>query len=132
MERRLLLVGGVIYAAFRITVALRLMVLPLLAELLLTALLRPLAARLARAGLPALAATWATMLAMAAGLAALGTLAVSRVRAGHPGLIAEVSQTGRQIQHALAGRPCPRRPCRAGCLAGDGQPCARHYRHRRH
>ena len=43
---RLLLIGLLIYVAFRVASALRLVVLPCLAALLLTALLHPLTARL--------------------------------------------------------------------------------------
>ena len=51
---RLLLVGLLIYVAFRLASALRLVVLPCFAAMLLTALLQPLTARLRRAW-PALA-----------------------------------------------------------------------------
>jgi len=54
---RLLVVGIVIYLAFRLASALRVVVLPFIAALLLTALLQPLTQRLRQAGLPALAAT---------------------------------------------------------------------------
>ena len=60
---RLLLVGLLVYVAFRVASALRLVVLPCIAALLLTALLQPLTARLRRAGMPSLAATWCTVLA---------------------------------------------------------------------
>src|SRR5580704_18576371 len=71
---RLLVVGLVIYLAFRVASALRLVVLPSVAALLLTALLRPLTSRLRRAGLPALAATWCTVLVVVAVLAGAGVL----------------------------------------------------------
>src|SRR5256886_16185094 len=64
---RLLVVGVVIYLAFRLASALRIVVLPFIAALLLTALLQPLTRRLRRAGLPALAATWCTLLVAGAG-----------------------------------------------------------------
>jgi predicted PurR-regulated permease PerM len=102
---RLVLVGLVGYFSFRIAVALRLVVIPFLAALLVTALLQPLAARLIRAGLPRLAATWVALLVPAAALAGLGTLATDRVRAGYPALAAEVQRTVRQVEHALAGPP---------------------------
>ena len=102
---RLLLVGLLIYVAFRVAGALRLVVLPCLAALLLTALLHPLTARLRRLGLPSLAATWCTVLAAIAVLAGVGTLAASRVSAEYPRLSAEVKHTARQVQTSLAGPP---------------------------
>ena len=59
---RLLLTGLLVYITFRLAVALRLVVLPLIAALLLTALLQPLTARLRRSGFPPLLATWCTFL----------------------------------------------------------------------
>src|SRR6185437_12151895 len=53
---RLLVAGVVIYLTFRLASALRIVVLPFIAALLLTALLQPLNHRLRRAGFPALAA----------------------------------------------------------------------------
>src|SRR5215472_18326781 len=66
---RLLVVGVVIYLAFRLASALRIVVLPFIAALLLTALLQPLTRRLREAGLPALTATWCTLLVAVAALA---------------------------------------------------------------
>src|ERR1700691_5387529 len=61
---RLLLIAAIVYLAFKVTVALRLLVLPFIAAILLCALLQPLAAWLnKRLGLPRLAATWVTLLA---------------------------------------------------------------------
>ena len=102
---RLLLVGLLIYVAFRLASALRLVVLPCFAAMLLTALLQPLTARLRRAGLPSLAATWCTILAAIAVLAGVGTLAANRVSADYPQLSDEVRHTARQVQVSLAGPP---------------------------
>jgi predicted PurR-regulated permease PerM len=102
---RLLLVGLLIYVAFRIASALRLVVLPCMAALLLTALLQPLTARLRRLGMPSLAATWCTVLAAIAVLAGAGTLAANRVSADYPMLSAEVRHTAHQVQTSLAGPP---------------------------
>ena len=101
---RLLLVGLLIYVAFRLASALRLVVLPCFAAMLLTALLQPLTARLRKAGLPSLAATWCTILAAIAVLAGVGTLAANRVSADYPQLSDEVRHTARQVQVSLAGR----------------------------
>jgi len=102
---RLLLVGLLIYVTFRVASSLRLVVLPCLAALLLTALLHPLTERLRRFGLPSLAATWCTILAVIVVLAAVGTLLANRVSADYPQLSAEVRHTARQVQLSLAGPP---------------------------
>ena len=81
------------------------MVLPCFAAMLLTALLQPLTARLRKAGLPSLAATWCTILAAIAVLAGVGTLAANRVSADYPQLSDEVRHTARQVQVSLAGPP---------------------------
>ncbi|HEU5416277.1 MAG TPA: AI-2E family transporter [Streptosporangiaceae bacterium] len=102
---RLILVAILIYGAFRVAVALRLVVLPLIAAILLTALLQPLSSRLRRAGLPALLATWLTFLAAIVIIAGVITLTANRVSADYPALAAEVKRTVREVQHSLAGPP---------------------------
>ncbi len=102
---RLLLIGIVIYLAFRVASTLRLVVLPCVAALLLTALLRPLASRLRRAGLPSLAAAWCALLVAVAVLAGAGTLAATRATADYPTLVNELRHTTNQLQVYLAGPP---------------------------
>ncbi len=102
---RLLLVGLVLYLAFRVASVLRLVVLPCVAALLLTALLHPLLSRFRRFGLPALAATWCTLLIAVAVLAGAGTLAVTRTTADYPHLVNELRHTVTQLQSSLAGPP---------------------------
>lgn len=102
---RLLLVGIVIYLAFRVASVLRLVVLPCVAALLLTALLHPLLSRFRRLGLPALAATWCTLLIAVAILAGAGTLAVTRTTADYPHLVNELRHTVTTLQTSLAGPP---------------------------
>jgi predicted PurR-regulated permease PerM len=102
---RLILVAVLIYGAFRIAATLRLVVLPLIAAILLTALLQPLAARLRRIGLPGLAATWATFLLALVIIAGALTLAGNRVSADYPTLAAEVRRTANEVQKSLAGPP---------------------------
>src|SRR5260221_10047551 len=102
---RLIVVGLLVYVAFRVASALRLVVLPCFAALLLTALLQPLTARLRRAGMPSLAATWCTVLAAVAVLAGIGVLAANRVSADYPRLQGEVRHTAHQVQASLAGPP---------------------------
>jgi predicted PurR-regulated permease PerM len=102
---RLLVVGLLIYVAFRVAIALRLVVLPCIAALLLTALLQPLTARLRRTGMPALAATWCTVLAAVVVVAGLSILSANRVSADYPRLQTEVKHTAHEVQASLAGAP---------------------------
>jgi|CZLB01.1.fsa_nt_gi predicted PurR-regulated permease PerM len=102
---RLLLVVLVIYLAFRAASVLRLVVLPCVAALLLSALLQPLLMRLRRLGLPNLAATWCTLLAAVAVLAGAGFLAATRTSADYPTLVNELKHTVRELQSWLAGPP---------------------------
>jgi predicted PurR-regulated permease PerM len=102
---RLLLIALLLYVAFRVAVLLRLVVLPCIAALLLTALLQPLTARLRRAGLRPLAATWCTFLAAAVVLAGIVILATNRVSADYPRLQTEVKHTTHDVQKSLAGAP---------------------------
>jgi predicted PurR-regulated permease PerM len=102
---RLLLVAAVAYLAFKVADALRLVVIPLIAALLLTALLQPLTGLLRRLGLPGLAATWLTVLAAVAVLVGIGTLIANRVQADYPRLASEVRSTVHEVQAYLAGPP---------------------------
>ena len=102
---RLLLVAAVVYLTFKIADALRLVVIPLIAALLLSALLQPLTGLMRRAGMPALAATWCTVLAAAAVLGGIGTLIANRVQADYPMLASEVRRTVHEVQNYLAGPP---------------------------
>jgi predicted PurR-regulated permease PerM len=102
---RLLLVAVVVYLAFKIADALRLVVIPLIAALLLAALLQPLTRLLRKTGMPALASTWCTVLAAAAVLVGIGTLIANRVQADYPMLASEVRRTVHEVQTYLAGPP---------------------------
>ncbi|HEY2268331.1 MAG TPA: AI-2E family transporter, partial [Streptosporangiaceae bacterium] len=102
---RLLLLAAAIYLIARVLGVLYIVVVPCVVALLLTALLQPLAARLRRAGLPALAATWTTLLIAVAVLGGLGMLIANRVSADYPALVAETRHTISQIESLLAGPP---------------------------
>ena len=102
---RLLFIGIVIYLAYRVAGLLALVVIPCAGALLLTALLQPLAARLHRAGLPMMAATWCTLLGAVIVLAGTITLVTIRVRAEYKGLVTQVRHTSHQVQAWLAGPP---------------------------
>lgn len=102
---RLLILGVLLYVGFRVVSLLRLVVLPCVAALLLTALLQPLAQRLRQFGMPALAATWCTLLAALAVLAGAGTLAATQTSANYPTLVTDVGHTTDDLQRWLAGPP---------------------------
>ena len=102
---RLLVIGVVIYLAFRLASALRIVVLPFIAALLLTALLLPLTRRLRQAGLPALSATWCTLLVAVAVLAGAGVLAATQTSAEYQTLVRELGNTVHDLQRWLAGPP---------------------------
>jgi predicted PurR-regulated permease PerM len=102
---RLLILGVLLYAAFRVASVLRLVILPCVAALLLTALLQPLTQRLRAHGMPALAATWCTLLTALALLAGAATLAVTQTSANYPTLVTDIGDTTRDLQRWLAGPP---------------------------
>jgi predicted PurR-regulated permease PerM len=102
---RLLILGALIYVLFRVIGTLRLVVLPCVAALLLTALLQPLTQRLRRFGLPALAATWCTLLAALAVLAGVATLAATRTSADYQRLVTDLGDTTNDLQRWLSGAP---------------------------
>ena len=102
---RLLILALAIYLITRLLGILYIVVVPCIAALLLTALLQPLADRLCRAGLPRLAATWATLFIAAAVLGGLVTLVATRVSADYPTLVAEAGHTTKQVESWLSGPP---------------------------
>jgi predicted PurR-regulated permease PerM len=115
---RLLLVAAVLYLAFKIADALRLFVIPLIAAILLCALLQPLTALLRRAGLPGLAATWCTLLLAIAVLGGIGTLMATRVQADYPTLTTELRRTLHEVQTYLSGPPFHLKGVRLNQLTG--------------
>jgi len=102
---RLLLLALAVYLVARVIGVLYIVVVPCTAALLLTALLQPLTARLRRAGLPGLAATWCTLLIAAAVLGGIVVLVTNRVSAEYPSLLAEARHTTTQLESWLAGPP---------------------------
>ena len=102
---RLLLLGLLLYVIARIASALRIVVLPCVAALLLTALLQPLTTRLKRTGMPPILATWCSLLTAVAVIAGLSTLIGVRVSAEYPTLVSDVTHFGHQVQSWLAGPP---------------------------
>jgi predicted PurR-regulated permease PerM len=102
---RLVLIAVALYIVARVIGVLYIVVVPCTAALLLTALLQPLTARLRRAGLPSLAATWCTLLIVAVVLVGIGLLVTNRVSADYPTLVSEVRHTTTQVESWLAGPP---------------------------
>ena len=102
---RLLLLASALYLIARVIGVLYIVVVPCTAALLLTALLQPLTARLRRAGLPALAATWGTLLIAALVLGGIVLLVTNRVSADYPTLVDETRHTTTQVESWLSGPP---------------------------
>jgi predicted PurR-regulated permease PerM len=102
---RLLLLAGALYLIARVISILAIVVVPCAAALLLTALLQPLKARLQRAGLHNLAATWCTLLIGALVLGGLVMLVTNRVNADYPVLLKETRHTTTQVEAWLSGAP---------------------------
>jgi predicted PurR-regulated permease PerM len=102
---RLLLLAIAIYLIARVLGILYIVVVPCVAALLLTAVLQPLTSRLRRAGMPALAATWVTLLIAAVVVGGLVLLVANRVSADYPTVLAEAKHTTAQVQSWLAGPP---------------------------
>jgi predicted PurR-regulated permease PerM len=97
--------AAALYVAGRVAGLLYVVIVPCAASLLLTALLQPLTARLRRAGLPPLAATWCTVLIAIIVLAGAATLVTTRVQIEYPSLVIQVKHTTAQVQAWLAGPP---------------------------
>jgi predicted PurR-regulated permease PerM len=102
---RLLLLAIVLYVAARVAALLYIVVVPCAAAILLSALLQPLAARLRRAGMAPLTATWCALGLAIAALAGAAWLVTDRVHAEYPSLVAQFKHTTTQVQAWLAGPP---------------------------
>jgi predicted PurR-regulated permease PerM len=102
---RLLLLAALLYVAGRVASLLYLVIAPFAAAILLTALLQPLEARLRRAGLGPLSATWCTLLLAFALIGGAVWLVTTRVEAEYPALVFQVGRTSTQIQSWLASSP---------------------------
>jgi predicted PurR-regulated permease PerM len=102
---RLLLLVALLYVAGKVASLLYLVIVPFAAAILLTALLQPLTARLRRAGLGPLGATWCTLLLAFVLIGGAVWLVTTRVEAEYPTLVNQVRRTSTQIQHWLASSP---------------------------
>ncbi len=120
---RLLLVGLLIYLAFRFVVFLRLVTLPFIAAMLATALFQPLAAWMRRHGLSPLLSTWCTFLFGLILVAGAITLLTTQISRDYPVLFAELQKTVTHLQHSLAGPPFHVKSARVSKLISE----ALHY-----
>jgi predicted PurR-regulated permease PerM len=102
---RLLVLAALLYVAGKVAALLYLVIVPIAAAILLTALLQPLTARLKRAGLGPLAATWCTLLLAFALIGGVVWLVTTRVEAEYPTLLTQVRHTSTEIQNWLASSP---------------------------
>ncbi len=102
---RLLLTGLVIYLAFRLAVFLRLVTLPFIAAMLVTALFQPFAAWLRRRGLSPLLSTWCTFFLGILVIAGAITLLANQISNDYPVLFSELQRTANHLLHSLAGPP---------------------------
>jgi predicted PurR-regulated permease PerM len=102
---RLLLLAALLYVGGKVATLLYLVIVPFAAAILLTALLQPLMARLRRAGLGPLSATWCTLLLAFALIGGAVWLVTTRVEAEYPTLVNQVRRTSTQIQNWLASSP---------------------------
>jgi predicted PurR-regulated permease PerM len=102
---RLLLIGAVVYLGFRFAVELRLVVIPFIAALLLTALLQPEASWLRGRGFSPLLATWCMILIALVVIAGAITLITNQIADQYQTLFTEVDRTVTHLQHSLSGAP---------------------------
>jgi AI-2E family transporter len=102
---RLLLLAALLWVAGRIASLLYLVIVPFAAAILLSALLQPLTARLRRAGLGPLGATWCTLLLAFVLIGGAVWLVTARVEAEYPALVTQVGHTSTQLQSWLARSP---------------------------
>ncbi len=95
----------VAYGALRLLVVLRVVVLPLLAAVIFTALLRPLRLRLEAVGLRRLTSTWLSFGIAFVVVLGVGTLVVYRTTLEWHRLLTELTATVHKVRHYLEGRP---------------------------
>lgn len=102
---RLLLVGAAVFLVARLLGYLAVVTVPCVVALLLTALLYPLTARMRRAGLGRMAATWLTLLIALVIVGGLAALIGIRGNAEFPRLASQVVHSARELQSWLSSGP---------------------------
>lgn len=98
---RMLLIGGATYAGVWVLSRLALVVLPFIAALLITALLRPVVV-LFRRWMPRAAAAWLTLVFGVVVIGGIGYLIGLRAAAEWPSLVTQLIHTARQLQNFLS------------------------------
>jgi predicted PurR-regulated permease PerM len=117
---RLLIIGLIIYLAFRLAVYLRLVTLPFIGALLFTALLEPLAAWLRRHGVGTLLATWCCFLIVLLLIGGAITLVATQISADYPTLFREAQHTANEVSKSLSGPPFHLNSVRLSKLSSEG------------
>jgi predicted PurR-regulated permease PerM len=102
---RLIALGIVAFYLLQFILRIQLVVLPFLAALVFTALLRPIALRLHRGGLSRLLATWVTFLFALLVVLGIGTLVVYRSTVEWHTLVSDLSATSDKLRHWLSTGP---------------------------
>lgn len=102
---RLLLVGAAAYLVARILGYLAVVTVPCVVALLITTLVHPLTARMRRAGLGRMAATWLTMLVALVVVGGLAVLIGIRANAEFPRLASQIVHSARELQSWLSTGP---------------------------
>jgi predicted PurR-regulated permease PerM len=102
---RLVGIGIVAFYVLQFVLKIRLVVLPFLAAMVFTALLRPLAIRLQRRGMSRLLSTWLTLLAALLVVLGIGTLVVYRSTVEWHTLVKDLSATSDKVRNWLSTGP---------------------------
>ncbi|MDQ1463887.1 MAG: hypothetical protein QOC73_828 [Actinomycetota bacterium] len=102
---RLVGIGIVAFYVLQFILKIRLVVLPFLAAMVFTALLRPLALRLQRRGMSRLLSTWLTLLVALLVVLGVGTLVVYRSTVEWHTLVKDLSATSDKVRNWLSTGP---------------------------
>jgi predicted PurR-regulated permease PerM len=102
---RLIVIGAFLYFLGKFALRLKLVVVPLLTALLLTALLAPIASRLKRWGAPRGVAALVTMLIAIAVIGGIGAFVWNRAAVGYPQLVDQIAHLVSRAQHWLETGP---------------------------
>lgn len=102
---RLIGIGIVAFYVLQFILKIRLVVLPVLAAMVFTALLRPLAIRLQRRGMSRLLSTWLTLLVALLVILGVGTLVVYRSTVEWHTLVKDLSATSDKVRNWLSTGP---------------------------
>ncbi|MDX6285140.1 MAG: hypothetical protein QOG53_625 [Frankiales bacterium] len=102
---RLLVIGALLFFLGKLALHLKLVVIPLLTALLLTALLAPIASRLKRWGVPRGLAAVITMLIAIGVIGGIGAFVWNRAAVGYPQLVDQIDHLVGKAQHWLETGP---------------------------